>query len=381
MHIAINGHLIAHSNSFRRAGISNYSEEIIRALGTIDRRNRYSVYTTRGLDLHQLNLPSNFKVKPNLFHTINPRVRIPWEHLVAPLLLRATKADIYHGMHVAMPLFCPVPAVVTVHDLAPMSFPQTFRGYNRTYLNWSARVTGRNAKHILAVSEFTKRELMRLLDVPAERITVTPNACDERFKPASPAEIAQFRSRVGLPEHFILFVGTLEPRKNLPNLLEAFAKIATRTDAPLIIGGGKGWMYDRIFSRLEELNLKDRVHFPGFLASEDLPLWYAAASVFVFPSRWEGFGIPPLEAMACGTPVVSSNRSSLPEVVGDASLMVDPEDIDGMGEAILRILNDKDLAQELRERGLQQAKRFSWKTSAERTLKVYEEVYQRYVRS
>jgi len=153
------------------------------------------------------------------------------------------------------------------------------------------------------------------------------------------------------------------------------------TDAPLIIGGGKGWMYDRIFSRLEELNLKDRVHFPGFLASEDLPLWYAAASVFVFPSRWEGFGIPPLEAMACGTPVVSSNRSSLPEVVGDAGLMVDPEDIDGMGEAILRILNDKDLAQELRERGLQQAKRFSWKTSAERTLKVYEEVYQRYVRS
>jgi glycosyltransferase involved in cell wall biosynthesis len=277
-------------------------------------------------------------------------------------------------MHTAMPLFCPVPAVVTIHDLAPISFPQTFRRHNRVYLTWANLVTARRAQHILAVSEFTKNELVRLLSVPPEKITVTHNACDARFHPPASPSIDAFRARHGLPERFILFVGTLEPRKNLPTLLEAYARIASRTDVPLIIGGGKGWLYDAVFARLEALGLRDRVHFPGFLASEELPLWYAAATVFVFPSRWEGFGIPPLEAMACGTPVVTSNSSSLPEVVGDAGLMVGPDDIDGMGEAILRVLDDAELRAELRERGLRQAQRFSWHISAERTLRVYEQV-------
>src|SRR3712207_6828276 len=133
MHVAINGHLIAHTNSFRRAGISNYSEEVVRHLGRVDPINRYTVYTTRGIDGRSLGVLGNVTVRPNPLPTINPRIRIPWEHLIAPLLLQATGVDLYHGMHTAMPLFCPVPAVVTIHDLAPISFPQTFRRYNRAY--------------------------------------------------------------------------------------------------------------------------------------------------------------------------------------------------------------------------------------------------------
>lgn len=374
MHVAINGHLIALTNSFRRAGISNYSEEVVRHLGKIDHTNRYTVYTTRDVTGRALGVPPNVVVRPSVLPTINPRVRIPWEQLVAPLLLRATGADLYHGMHTAMPLFGTIPAVVTVHDLAPISFPQTFRRHNRAYLIWANQVTARRARHILAVSEFTKNELVRLLSVPPDRITVTHNACDPRFRPPTPDEIAAFRVRHGLPERFILYVGTLEPRKNLPTLLEAYARIAQSSDVPLIIGGGKGWLYDPIFARLEQLGLRDRVHFPGFLAAAELPLWYAAASVFVFPSRWEGFGIPPLEAMACGTPVISSNSSSLPEVVGDAGLLIDPDDIDGWAEAILRVLRDNDLSDELRTRGIRQAQRFSWQATAEKTLRVYEQV-------
>lgn len=155
-------------------------------------------------------------------------------------------------------------------------------------------------------------------------------------------------------------------------MIEAYARIAVDTDAPLLIGGGKGWLYDEIFAKAEALNLGDRVRFVGYIDAADQALWYAAASVFAFPSLYEGFGMPPLEAMACGTPVVTSNTSSLPEVVGDAGLTVDPRNPDELGAALLRLLNNQSLRAELRERGLRQAQRFSWRETAERTLAAYQ---------
>lgn len=372
MHIAINAHLLAHTRSFRRAGVSNYVEALLTHLGQIDQRNHYSVYTTRGLGRHELALPPNFQVKPSRLPTINPRVRIPWEQLYAPIMLRATGADVFHGVLNVAPTICPVPSVITIHDLAFLSFPQTFRRVNRTYLTWATRISARRAARILAVSEATKQEIVRLLGIAPEKIIVTYDACDRRFTPPDPASLAAFRVRAGLPERFILFLGTLEPRKNLPTLIEAYARIAADTDAPLLIGGGKGWLYDEIFAKAEALNLGDRVRFVGYIDAADQALWYAAASVFAFPSLYEGFGMPPLEAMACGTPVVTSNTSSLPEVVGDAGLTVDPRNPDELGAALLRLLNNQSLRAELRERGLRQAQRFSWRETAERTLAAYQ---------
>jgi glycosyltransferase involved in cell wall biosynthesis len=373
MHVAINAHLLAHTRSFRRAGVSNYTEALLTHLGAIDRRNRYTVYTTRGLDAAALGLPPNFLVRPSRLPTINPRVRVPWEQLLAPALLRLGRADVFHGVLNVAPLFCPVPSVITIHDLAPISFPQTFRGINRTYLIWATRVSARRASRILVVSEATKREVMRFLNVAPERIVVTYDACDARFVPPDPQTLKEFRRRAGLPDRFILFVGTLEPRKNLPLLLDAYARIASRTDAPLIIGGGKGWLYDSIFAKAESLDLGDRVRFVGYVDHADLPLWYAAATVFAFPSLYEGFGMPVLEAMACGTPVVTSTSSSLPEAAGDAGLTVPPTDVEALGEALLRLLDDADLRTDLRERGLRHVRRFSWRETAERTLEAYQD--------
>jgi glycosyltransferase involved in cell wall biosynthesis len=374
MHIVINAHLLAHTYSFRRAGVSNYVEALLTHLGMLDRRNRYTIYTTRGLSGAALRLPPNFAVRPSRLPTINPRVRIPWEQLLAPLLLQLARADVFHGVLNVAPLFCPTPSVITIHDLAFLSFPQTFRRLNRSYLTWATRVSARRAARILAVSEFTKQEIVRLLGVPPERIVVTYDACGEHFAPPNPAVLAAFRRRAGLPERFILFVSTLEPRKNVPLLLDAYARIAASTDAPLIIGGGKGWLYEPIFAKAEALGLGDRVRFAGFIDGADLPLWYAAATVFTLPSRYEGFGMPLLEAMACGTPVVTTTSSSLPEVVGDAGLTVPPTDADALGAALVRVLNDADLRADMRERGLRQAQRFSWRETAERTLAAYQDV-------
>ncbi len=372
MHIAINAHLLAHTRSFRRAGISHYVEQVLLQLAQIDRANHYSVYTTRGLDQRALGLPDNFRVIPSRFPTINPRVRIPWEQFLAPLLLRRSGADLFHGVHSVAPLTCPVPSVVTVHDLAFIRFPRTFRAYNRLYLDLATRLSVRRAARILVVSEHTRREVIGLLGVDPERVVVTPNAVRAHFRPPDPAVLETFRARRGLPERFVLYVGTLEPRKNLTTLLEAYARVAQRHAAPLLVGGGKGWLYDAVFQRLEALGLREQVRFVGYLEEEELPLWYAAATVFVFPSIYEGFGMPPLEAMACGTPVVASNTSSLPEVVGDAGLTVSPYDPAALAEAILRALDDAELRQELRERGLRQAQAFSWRVTAERTLAAYE---------
>jgi glycosyltransferase involved in cell wall biosynthesis len=372
MHVAINAHLLAHTRSFRRAGVSHYIEQLLVHLAQLDRAGQYSVYTTRGLDQRALGLPANFRVLPSRLPTINPRVRIPWEQLLAPLILRHIRADLFHGVLNIAPIICPVPSVITIHDLAFIRFPATFRAYNRTYLDLATRLSARRAARILVVSEHTRREVIGLLGIPADRVVVTPNAARAHFRPPQPAALAAFRTQQGLPERFVLYVGTLEPRKNLTTLLDAYAEVARRyPQVPLLIGGGKGWLYDAVFRRLDELGLREQVRFVGYLDEDDLPLWYAAASVFVFPSIYEGFGMPPLEAMACGTPVVTSDSSSLPEVVADAGLMASPHDPAAFAGAISRLLSDPELAHDLRARGLARARHFAWQTTAERTLATY----------
>ena len=377
MHVAVNAHLLAHTNNFRRAGVSHYIEALLEHLGHIDTVNPYTIYTTRGVDAAALGLPANFRVRPSRFDTINPRVRIPWEQLLAPILLARDHATLYHGVLNVMPVLATVPSVVTIHDISPILFPQTFRRINRMYTKWAIRRSAKHAAQLFTVSEHAKKEIVEHLGVAPERVTVTYDACDARFVPASAAELAAFRQRNGLPERYLFYLGTLEPRKNIPRLIDAYAQIAKETGVPLLIGGGKGWLYEPILAQAERLQLGDQLRFVGYVPQDEQHLWYGAATAFVFPSLYEGFGMPPLEAMACGTPVIASNASCLPEIVGSAALQVDPYDVDALADAMRRVLDDGELRAQMRRDGLVQAAKFSWLETAKRTHAVYQAVSRR----
>jgi glycosyltransferase involved in cell wall biosynthesis len=235
----------------------------------------------------------------------------------------------------------------------------------------------RRADLVLADSESTKRDLIELLDVPVERVRVVMAGVDAHFQPVTDmAELTRIREHYHLPERFILSVGTLQPRKNFTGLIEAFHQMRQRTQAPqqLVIVGQKGWLYEGIFAKVAELGLEEQVSFLGFVADDDLPALYTLADLFAFPSFYEGFGIPILEAMACGTPVVASDASSLPEVVGDAGVMVKPEDIAALSKALERALEDSILRAGLIARGQEQARRFTWEQSARQLYAAYQSV-------
>jgi len=239
----------------------------------------------------------------------------------------------------------------------------------------------RAAGAVIAVSESTRRDLLAHLKVEPERVYVVYGGVAERFRPASLAKIQEVRARYHLPERFILTVGTIEPRKNYLRLLEAYRRLLDQGyNEGLVIVGKLGWRYKTFFQRLRELNLEQSVTLLGFVADDDLPALYSAAEIFVYPSLYEGFGLPPLEAMACGIPVVASNTSSLPEVVGDAGLLVSPYETAALAAALKKLLDDASLRAALRARGFRQAAKFRWETAARCTLEVYKEVIYKWKR-
>jgi glycosyltransferase involved in cell wall biosynthesis len=293
--------------------------------------------------------------------------------------------DLLHGLAYAAPLASGCPTVVSVHDLSFLRYPGAFRPFNRSYLSLVTRASARRAACVITASESTRQDIVSLIGVPEDRVAVVPDGVAPEFHPASPDETTSFRQRAGLPERYILFLGTLEPRKNLVRLLEAYALLrswdreANRATAapslpPLVIAGGKGWSYQEIFDRVTGLGLADQVIFPGFVAAEDLPWWYRGAEIFVYPSLFEGFGLPVLEAMASGTPTITSNASSLPEVAGDGAILVNPEDTQQIAEAMQRVLTTPSLAAELRAAGIRRAAGFSWERTAAKTREVYRSV-------
>jgi glycosyltransferase involved in cell wall biosynthesis len=259
---------------------------------------------------------------------------------------------------------------VTIHDLSFLFYPRSFRVVNRLYLRLLTRLSVQRAGRVLAVSASTRRDVIRYYGVPAEKVDVVYNGVDPAFEPLPGDQVAVFRARQGLPDRFILFVGTLEPRKNVARLIRAYAQLP-RSRPPLLLVGGKGWFYEDIFRLVEEMDLSADVHFVGYVPAEDLPLWYNAADLFVYPSLYEGFGLPPLEAMACGTPVVASTSSSLPEVVGDAGLLVDPADTAGLAAALQAGVSDAGVRARLRQAGPERARQFSWQATARETVDSY----------
>jgi len=284
-------------------------------------------------------------------------------------------AELFHATeHLLMPLRG-VPTVLTVHDLIYRLFPRYHKRLNYVYLNAAMPLYVRRADAIIAISRSTKRDLVRLYRVPPEKVTVVYEAPAPHFQPARPEAIAAVRRRYSLPDRFMLTVGTIEPRKNLSRLVDALALVRRiRPDLELVIAGTRGWLDTDFFRHLEGHACRESVLMLGYVPDGDLPALYAAADLCVVPSLYEGFGLPVLEAMACGTPVACSRVSSLPELGGDAAAYFDPTSVEEMSAGISRVLGDESLGEAMRVRGLARAARFSWERTARETMAVYEKV-------
>ena len=300
---------------------------------------------------------------------------------LVPAALRRLRVDVFHGMdHVGIPLVGRSGKyVVTVHDVIPLILPETFTPRHRLVVRLALARVRRKADLVVVPSHAVKRDVVRRVGLPEDRVVVTHEGCEPRFRPVrSAAALRDVAARYSLPSHYVLAVGTLEPRKNVTTLLKAFARLRrdgeVDADLRLVLAGARGWLDEPIFATVRSLGLEDAVRFTGFVDDDDLPAVYSGAALFVFPSLHEGFGLPLLEAMACGVPVVTSNISSMPEVAGDAAVLVDPRDEQGLAAAIARLLRDEALRDRLREAGIARARQFSWEATARRTLDAYASV-------
>ena len=303
-----------------------------------------------------------------------PVQRIAWEHLRLAARVNRLGADVFHAPDAVLPLRLPrCPSVMTVHDVSFLVCPETFSPARRIYKRVMARLSVRRAAHIVTDSKSTRRDLCRLLGVAAERITVVHPGLDDRFRSIpDPARLRSVAERFGLPDAFVLYVGSQDPRKNFTGLLEAFARCPP--DLRLVVVGSARHARARCLARLREADDADRALLIDSVARDELPAIYRLASMLVYPSLYEGFGFPPLEAMACGTPVIVSNVSSLPEVVGNAALRADPYRPDELARCISDLARDEGLRRELRTKGSERAREFTWEQAASQTLDVYRRV-------
>jgi glycosyltransferase involved in cell wall biosynthesis len=364
----------AHSVGTKLGGNESYAVNLIEALAQIDSVNKYTIYvTTNEARARFTDRWSNFKVRSTLPHT--PLIRIP---LTLSAELRKHPVDVLHVQFTAPP-FCPCPAVVSIHDLSFEHLPETFKRRSRTQLRLTVRHSARRASRILTLSEHTRRDIIQTYGIDAERVSTIPVAAAEHFGPIRDyRELQRVRHNYGIDGDYILSVGSIQPRKNLARLIRAYALLRGNCSADklpkLVLVGKSAWLYDETLRTLDEAGVKDTVVLTGYVPERDLPALYSGALCFVYPSYFEGFGLPPLEAMKCGAPVIVGDRTSLPEVVGDAALAVDPFDIEAIAGAIMRLIDDPALRTELSVKGLQRSRMFSWLDTARKTLTVYEEV-------
>jgi len=353
-------------------GIGTYIRNLLRQLARIDRDTEYILLCGEPDLGVAAQLGPNFRVvrEPSPNYSLREQIHVP-------LVLHRERPDVYHAPHYVLPAAVRCPSVVTIHDCIHLMFPQYLP--NRAayaYARGSMWVSARRSDRILTVSQASKRDILHFFNVPPDKVVVVYNAIDEHFR-AEPSEehVARVRERYQLDHAFVLYVGNIKPHKNLVRLIEAFSQLRRHhDDLTLLIIGDEISKLPALRRAVHRHQLHKHVRFLGYLNDDTLTVLYRLASVFVFPSLYEGFGLPPLEAMACGTPVVTSNVSSLPEVTGDAAVLVDPYDVDAIADGVRRVLEDPALAADLRRRGLQRAREFSWERSVERTLQVYRDV-------
>jgi len=370
VHIAID----AHSVGTGLAGNETYAANLVEALAEVGGDHLYTVYVTR--EEARARFAGRWPhvgVRRTLPHT--PLVRIPF---TLSAELRRRPVDLLHVQYTAPP-FPPCPVVSTVHDLSFEHLPETFKRRSRMQLRLTVRRTARLAAHVIAPSEYTRQDLVRTYGLDPARVSVVPLAAAPHFRPvAEETELERVRRRYGIAGEYVLAVGSIQPRKNLARLVRAYSDLrrARRgSNLPqLVLAGKRAWLYGETLGAIEAGGVRDSVVLTGYVREDDLPALYSGALCFVYPSFFEGFGLPPLEAMSCGAPVVAGDRTSLPEVVGDAGLLVDPFDEGALADAVGRLIDDPGLRRELRERGLSRARIFDWRETARMTLQVYRKV-------
>ncbi|MCS7071531.1 MAG: glycosyltransferase family 4 protein [Anaerolinea sp.] len=367
MHIGLNAHLLSSRAGYRKAGIHSYIEGLLNHLAAAAPAGwQFTAMTGRAF---AGKFPEVATCRSRI-DTESPLRRIVWEQLIQPAAMR--RFDLVHALAFIAPVIATRPYVVTVYDLSFIHYPERLPASRRLYLQTLTGPTCHRARRVIAISESTAHDLTDTLGIPPDKIDLAPPGYDPTvFHPLDPAVVAEFRRRHHLPDAYWLFIGTLEPRKNLVTLLEAYARLTPSERLPLILGGGKGWDYEPIFTAVERLRLTDWVRFPGFIPDSDLPFWYNGAQVFVYPSVFEGFGLPVLEAMACGTPVIGADVSSVPEVMGEAGRRVPPHDVDAWAYA-LRMAHDEHWRAAARARGLIEARRYTWENTAQAVIRSYQ---------
>jgi glycosyltransferase involved in cell wall biosynthesis len=364
----------------RIGGIGRYAINLIEALLTLSALKRADlelvIFTAPQTDLHFL-LGSGVSICKRFRRIKSTLLR---SSLLLPAGMLFEHIDVFHGLDQSgIPLFFKTGKyVVTIHDVIPWVLPWAFPIKHRLVLGTAFVRIRRQADMVIVPSTAAAADVVHYLKVDRERIIVIPMGCEARFQPlGDPARAPTLRRRYGLPERYILFVGTLEPRKNIKTLLHAFAMLLAekpQDDLKLVVAGGRGWGKEDFLETMQALRLHDYVRFTGFVEDDHLPDLYRGALLFVYPSLYEGFGLPVLEAMACGIPVITSNRSSLPEVAGDAALLVDPTHPEALAAAMASIMNDAELRQALCLKGLIRAREFTWQAVAQKTLEVYRAV-------
>jgi len=352
-------------------GNETYVVHLVRALAAIDGRNEYRLYFTRPSPvISELAARPNFTAVRLAPHT--PFVRIP---VSLPVELKRHPVDVLHVQYISPP-FERTPIVNMVHDLAVLHMPQLFPRLQV----WRQRLllpgSVRRAARVLTPSQFCKDEIVRTFAVPPARVVVTPEGVSDHFQRVENPARDRALARYGIAPPYLLFVGNIQPRKNLRGLLDAFALLKRRERIPhrLVVVGRKAWLYAGVFAQVRELDVESDVRFISYVPDSDLPALYSGADALVYPSLCEGFGLPPLEAMRCGTPALVSDRPAFPEVLGDAALMVDPTQPEDIATGILAVLHDPDLRRKLVARGGERARRYRWEDTARRTLAVFEDV-------
>lgn len=367
-HVGLNAHLLSGRATYRSAGIHHYLHNLLTHLPAASPDMRLTIFLgDGGLDMSS---GASVAIRRTRWRTARPPIRIAWEQLALPWIARGERLDLLHSLAFVSPLVSPCPMIVTVYDLSFLRHPESFRAANRLYLRALTGLSCRRARRVIAISRSTKNDLVACYGVSPDCVAVVYPGCEPEFRPLPRSDVEAFRAVKGLPERYILHLGTLEPRKHVDTLVRAFAAVR-RPGLKLVLAGARGWRVEQVIRAIEEAGLAGEVILPGYVEAEEKPLWYNAAHVFVYASAYEGFGLPVLEALACGVPVVASNTSSLPEAAGDAACLVAARDAGALAGALNALLDDPELRAELAGRGPAQAAKFSWAAAAEQTAAVY----------
>lgn len=357
---------------YRGTGIGTYTYELVNSLNSIDNKNNYLVFMPDNCR-DVMNLNRNF-TQASIAETGNGGF---WDVVNIPNILKDYKIDLYHVPQngIGLPVEKDCPFLITLHDIIPYKMPETVsRNYLKIFTENMPSIIER-CDGIVTVSNYSKQDIVETLNFPEEKVYVTYLANEDIYMPIDKL-LSRYviKRNYSIADKYILYVGGFSPRKNILGLIEAFSILLEKyhDDIKLVIAGKKGISYETYKKKAEALNIEDKVLFPGFIAIEDLPFLYNAAELFIYPSFYEGFGLPPIEAMACGIPVIASDATSIPEIVGDSAELIDPHNISEMADAMLKVLQDENLRNELIQKGLKRSKELSWKNSARDILKVYE---------